>query len=486
MMDYLRKSIVEIHDAILRGDVTPLELVKEAIEKAKKDTNNAFEYIAEKEALEAVQNLDESLKDSLFYGIPVVIKDNFSTKDIPTTGSSNMLNGYIPIFSSEVVLRLEKAGAIVIGKTTLDELAMGGSGTIGHKGKTYNPWDKTKTHQIGGSSCGSAAAMSAGIVPFAIGSDTGDSVRKPASFAGLVGLKPTWGRISKFGLIPFASSLDHVGFFTRNVYDSALALSVLAGRDEKDLTSSNEEVPNYADGIKESIKGKKIAVIKKIVDSISDKSVIESFNETVKGLIAKGALVEYVEIDLKILKAIYPTYLIISCAEAGSNTANLDGVKFGVREPGETFEEVVMNTRTKNFSPIVKRRLVIGSYSLLHENADELFVRAQKCRRLIVNAFNKVLEQYDAIYCPASSSIAPAFDKIDDLFSDEYLIADNYMAFANMAGLPSITLPIGFEDGLPFSGNITCRAFEEKTLFNISYHLEEVTGLKDLVAEDDK
>lgn len=481
-MDLLSKNLREIHNAIISGKTTPLELVKEAIRLAKADENNAFEYIAEKEALEKVTQLNESKKDSILYGVPVVIKDNYSTKNIPTTASSDILNGYVPIFSSEVVNRLEEAGAIVIGKTTLDELAMGGSGTSGHKGFSYNPWDKSKKHQIGGSSCGSAATVSAGIVPFSIGSDTGDSVRKPASYSGLVGLKPTWGRISRFGLFQFASSLDHVGYFTRNVYDSAAILNILAGRDEKDMSSSFKEVDDYLKNIESPIKGKKIAVIKNIVSTISDKTVVEAFNKTVDSLKSLGAIVEEVEINLHILKAIYPTYIIISCAEAGSNYASLDGVKFTERVPGKTYEEMMINTRTKCFSPFIKRRFVIGSYSLLKENADELFVRAQKCRRLIVDAFNEVLKKYDAIYCPASPNPAPLFESYSDVLSDKYLIADSYLAFANMGGFPSITLPIGFEDGLPFGGNLTCAPFEESKLFNIAYNLEKATGLKDLVA----
>ena len=255
-MEYMNKSLTQIHNALIKGEVTPLELVKEAIEKAKKDDNNAFEYICEKEALEAVKKLDESNKDSLLWGVPVVIKDNYSTKDIPTTASSNILNGYVPVFSAEAVIRLEKAGAIVIAKSTMDELAMGGSGTTGHLGITYNPWDKSKTRIVGGSSCGSAAAMASGIVPIALGSDTGDSVRKPASYAALVGFKPTWGRISRFGLFPFATSLDHVGYFSRNVYDSAYLLSVLAGHDDKDFSSSFKEVNDYTSKINEGVKNK--------------------------------------------------------------------------------------------------------------------------------------------------------------------------------------------------------------------------------------
>lgn len=483
-MGYMSKDLLTIHNAILKGEVTPLDLVKEALNLAKNDDNNSFEYICEEEALKQVVSLDESKKNNLLYGVPVVIKDNFSTKDIPTTASSNILNGYVPVFDSEVVSRLVNEGAIVIAKSTMDELAMGGSGTTGHKGITYNPWDKTKTHLVGGSSCGSASAVAAGIVPFALGSDTGDSVRKPASFAGLVGIKPTWGRISRFGLFPFATSLDHVGYFTRTVYDSAYSLNILAGHDEKDFSSSYKVVEDYTKHLDDSIKGKKIAVINGIINSINDKDVLESFNKSLSYLKEQGAIIDYVDIDVKLLKAIYPTYIIISCAEATSNNANLDGIKFGNRIEGESFEEVMMNTRTNGFSPLIKRRFVIGSYSLLKENQDELFVRAQKCRRMIVNAFNKVLEQYDAIYCPAAPSNAPLIKGSSDALSDEYLIADNFMAFANMGGFPSITLPIGFKDDLPLGGNLTSAIFTESKLFNIANYIEKGTGLKGLVKKD--
>lgn len=483
-MSYLHKGIFEIHQAILDGRVTPLDLVKEALKAAKEDDNNAFEYICEKEAIEAVKKLDPKKINNPLYGIPVVIKDNYSTKDIPTTGSSNILNGYVPVFSSEVVLRLENEGAIIIGKTTLDELGMGGTGTAGHKGATFNPWDKSHTHQVGGSSCGSAAAISAGIVPLAIGSDTGDSVRKPASYAGLVGFKPTWGRISRYGLFPFATSLDHVAYFTRNVKDSALTLNVLAGRDNKDVSSSMVEVDDYLKDLDKPIKGMKIAVIKEIIDTMPNKTILEKFNQTITAFKAKGVDINIVNIDINLLKAIYPTYIIISSAESTSNNAGLDGVKYGDRKPGNTYEEVMINTRSAGFSEFVKRRFIIGSFSLLKENRDELFLRAQKCRRLIVEAFNKVLDEYDAIYCPASPSTAPLLKGSSISHSNDLLVADNYLAFANMGGFPSITLPIGFDEGLPFGVNLTTKPFTESKLLNIANKLEEIAGLKDLVAGD--
>ena len=379
-MGYLHLSITELHQLLVEEKITPRDLAMEALLKAKNDTNNAFEYIAEKEALEALKNLDNLDKNNLLWGIPYVLKDNFSTKNIPTSASSHILDGYVPIFSCEVYERLQKCGAILIGKTTLDELAMGGTGTTGRKGITFNPWDKTKTHQVGGSSSGSAAVVAAGIVPFAIGSDTGDSVRKPASYAGLVGLKPTWGRISRFGLFPFATSLDHVAYFTRNVEDAQIVLSYLAGRDEKDMTSSLKPVEQYESYKNISIKGKTFAIIDEIYESISNRKIRDAFERTILEIKRNGGIIKHVSMSIDLCRAVYPTYMIISCAEATSNNANLDGIKFGLKVDGDSYNEIIKNTRTNGFGELIKRRFVIGSYSLLKENREDLFLRAQKCQ----------------------------------------------------------------------------------------------------------
>lgn len=477
-MKYMNLSILELHNLLLSNKVTPLELVSEALSLAKNDSNNAFEYICEKEALEAVKRLDFKNRDSLLYGIPVVIKDNLLTKDIPTTASSNMLNGYIPTYSSEAVNRLEKAGAIIIGKSAMDELAMGGKGTNGHLDPTYNPWDQSRTRIIGGSSSGSAAVTSSCIVPFSIGSDTGDSVRKPASYAGLVGLKPTWGRISRYGLLPFACSLDHVGFFTRNVKDSAIVLSVLAGHDDKDETSSKEKVDDYLAEINAPIKGKKVAVIRQIIDLIHNQNVIDSFNKTIASLIQLGAEVDYIDIDSKILRAIYPTYTIISGVESMNNHAHLDGVNFGTKIDGTNKQDTIMKSRTKGFGYLVKRKFVIGGYS---QNVEpQLYEHAKECREVIVDKFNQIFKEYDAIYCPAATGGAPKADKVFDELGDEFLIAENYLAYANFGGYPSITLPIGFDNGLPIGANLTCKSFEEAKLLSIADKIESSTGLSNL------
>ena len=480
---YEGKSILELHELLVAKKVAPVDLAKEAIELAKKDNNNAFEYIMESEAIEIASNLGEPEANNPLWGIPFVIKDNMSTKDVPTTASSNILKGYIPVFDAAVVERLKNAKAVPIGKTTLDELAMGGTGTSGHLGITYNPWDDTKTRLVGGSSCGSAAVTAAGIVPFALASDTGDSTRKPASLAGLVGFKPTWSRISRYGLFPFAPSLDTVGVFARNVEDVAIVTEVLAGRDDRDSTSSNKPVDKYYENVKKSCEKRRISIVKEIRDSVKDPVVLEVFNKTVEGFKKHGFEIKEVSLPNDLLLSLFPTYFVISCAEATSNNANMDGIKFGPLSNGATFEEVMSDARTKGFGELIKRRFVIGSFALMKENQHDLFLRAQKNRRRIVEAINNILKDSDFIYLPAAPSIAPKFNEASDRLSDEYLIADNHLCLGNFAGLPSITLPIGFKDGMPFGANLMGRAFEETELFQVSYELEQITGLANIYAK---
>ncbi|MGN1261648.1 MAG: amidase, partial [Candidatus Enteromonas sp.] len=352
-MSYLDQSIREIHRALVERKTTPLDLAKEALARAKANKDNAFEMILEEEAIAFASTLTEPEEDNLLWGIPYLAKDNFSTKDLETTASSNVLIGYKPLFDATVIKKLREKKCVLIGKTTLDELAMGGTGTTGHKGITYNPYDPSHQRMVGGSSCGSAAAVAAGIVPFALGSDTGDSVRKPASYAGLVGMKPTWGRISRYGLFPFAPSLDHVGFFTRSADDNAIVLSALAGRDDMDSTSSTKPLDDYAAAAPANLSGKHIAVIQEIVDSVTNPDLKASFDRSIAALKEAGAVVDFVTFGLPELQAIYPTYIVISCAEATSNDANLDGIKFGPFRGGKTYQEVMSNARTAGFSELI-------------------------------------------------------------------------------------------------------------------------------------
>ena len=485
-MSYLDLTISEIHQALVEKKTTPLELVQEALERAKQNEDNAFELLVEEMAIKEAKALGEPEVDNPLWGIPFVLKDNFSTKGIETTASSNILQGYIPLFDATIYAKLKQKKAILIGKTTLDELAMGGTGTTGHKGITYNPWDPKHERLVGGSSCGSATCVSAGIVPFSLGSDTGDSVRKPASYAGLVGFKPTWGRISRYGLFPFAPSLDHVAYFTRDVKDAALLLDALAGRDLHDATSSMKAVEAYEDGLDQLPKGMKIAVVDEIIESIPDKKLRDTFDRSLKELEKAGIQIDHIRFGENLLQSIYATYIVISSAEATSNDANLDGIKFGPYYPAKTYQEVMFQARTKGFSELIKRRFVVGSFSLMSENQDVLFRRAQKNRRKIVNRLNEILGEYDAVYAPAAPSVAPKFSSASDKLSDEYLIAENHLILGNFGGLPSITVPLMLEDSLPIGANLTSAPFTEKKLFALASALEKATGLANLSIRNKK
>lgn len=476
-MHYLDLPLLQIHQALVEKKVTPLELTQEALRRAKASDVNAFELLLEKEALEFAASLTEPEEDNVLWGIPYLAKDNFSTKGIVTTGSSNILDGYRPLFDATVIAALKERKCVLLGKTTLDELAMGGSGAAGHLGKTFNPWDPTHQRMIGGSSSGSAAAMALGIVPFALGSDTGDSVRKPASYGGVIGLKPTWGRISRYGLFPFAPSLDHVGYFTRYAEDAAILLSALAGRDLNDSTSSERPVDDYWKQCKAPFKGARIAVLPEIVDSLSDEVVRKTFVESLKKLEQIGCVVEEVPFGKALLESIYPSYIVISCAEATSNDANLDGIKFGPFHEGKTYHEVMMKARTSGFSELIKRRFVIGSFCLMKENQEDLFLLAQRNRARLVERTNQILADHDFIVLPTASSIAPKFEDVTNRLSERYRVADNHLILANFAGLPSISLPLGYEEGMPFGVSLMGRAFEEGNLLSFACAYERLTGL---------
>lgn len=483
-MDYTLKNIEQLHKAYLEKETSPLVVVKQMIAKLEANKDNLMEADMFASALDMAEKLskEEVEKDNLLWGVPFLIKDNLSTKGTITTGGSNILANFVPLYDANVVEKLKKLKAIPLAKTTLDELGMGGSGTTGHKGVTYNPYDESHLRQVGGSSAGSAAGVSAGIVPFALGSDTGDSIRKPASYTGLVGLKPTWSRISRYGLFPFSISLDTVGFFSRNVKDAALLLSVLAGHDEKDNTSSKQKVDDYLN-IDGSIKGVKVAVIRQISQTIKDSHLKAAFDKSINSLKEQGAIINFVDVDINLLYGIHPTYFIISSAEATSNNASLDGVNFGNAAKGDSYIDIVKATRTNGFGKSIKTRFVLGSYSLKKANQEEVFRRAQKARGMIVRAINQVLEENDVIYLPAAPSIAPFIVSDGKESTKDEILLDNHLAIANFAGLPSITIPLTLKDKMPIGVNFTGRAFEEKVLLNIALALEKTTGLKDLTKE---
>lgn len=453
----------------------------EALEKAKKlqpELNDVITFVDPQEQLD---NLPET---GLMRGVPIALKDNVCTKGILTTAASNILKNYVPVYDAEIVTKLKNAGAVCIAKSSMDELAMGGTNLTANIGPAHNPYDVTRI--TGGSSGGSAALVASGVVPMAIGSDTGDSVRKPASYCGVVGVKPTYGRISRYGVIPYASSLDHVGYFTRSIEDACISLEVLAGRDDRDMTSSNREVPKYSALLNSDMHGKKIAILSNVVDSIKNKETVKLFNDLMEELRKRGAVVEEYTFDEALMRAILPTYYLIANCEATSNHSNLDGIRFGVRKEGTDMAEIMTNTRTEGFGPLIRRRFVIGSYGLFEENQERLFRKAQKVRRLIVDAMKECLKDYDCIIAPASGSIAPHIegDYNEDQLSEDYLVSENYMAMANFSGYPSMTVPMGFIEGCPIGVNLTTRAFDEETMFDIGKAIEEITGYKDLKVEE--
>ena len=467
------KSILELRSELDNNSVTPEELFESAKKIAidnQKDIN-AFVTIMDKFEMEK--------SSSLINGIPYALKDNYSTKGILTTGSSNILKDYVPVFDSTVYKKLKEAGAVLVGKTVLDELAMGGSGLTGHTGIVRNPLDTSRI--AGGSSAGSAAAVALGLVPFAIGSDTGDSVRKPAALCGVVGFKPTYGRISRFGLFPFASSLDHVGIFARNVKDISIVTDILKGKDDKDMTTLPNDNFSYFENLNEDLKGKRLFYIKEVIENVQSdeaKKVIDNFKETVEKLKSFGALVEEVSFDKELLEAIYPTYFIISCAEATSNNSNLTGFIFGPRSEGTTPDEIMINTRTEGFGEMIKRRFIIGSYILEKENQEKLFLNAKRVRNMIVTKMNELLKKYDGLILPAASGVAPKInpDVEVDRLGEEYLILDNHLAIGNFGGYPSITLPCGIINNMPIGINLTCLQKEDLKCLSIASGIEKVLG----------
>lgn len=472
----------ELHNKLIDKKITSDELVKKSLDESKcvQDTLNPFVTICEN----ATGN---EVTDNILSGIPYVAKDNLSTKDVLSTASSNTLKDYIPYFDATVIKRLKKCGAVLVGKSAMDELGMGGTGTTAHTGVVRNPWDKTRI--TAGSSAGSAAIVASGVVPFALGSDTGDSVRKPAAYCGIVGYKPTYGAISRFGLFPFASSLDHVGVLTRSVRDAAIVVDNVLGIDENDMTSIELE-PNLTNNLNNDIKGKKIFYIKNLLDNLSEteetKKILKKFDETINHLEKLGCTVSGIDIDLKLLKAIFPTYISISCAEATSNDSNLTGIIFGPRGEGDNYIDMIKNHRTKGFSSLIKRRFVIGSFVLQKENQEKYFLNAKRVRRLITNKMNELFKDYDAMIMPASSKIAPKIELANELITGNEQILENLMAIGNFGGYPSITIPNGFVNNMPIGVNITGNIMCDKDVLNIANKLESTYDYKNQIAKEVK
>ena len=473
--------IDDIRSSLDEGNITSNDLFNEARDKAIKyqeDYNSFVTIMDEKNELKS---------DSVLCGIPYALKDNISTKGILTTGSSNILKDYIPLYDATVYKKLKEAGAVLVGKTVLDELAMGGTGTTGHTGIVRNPWDKERL--IGGSSAGSSAAVALGIVPFSIGSDTGDSIRKPAAYGGVVGFKPTYGRVSRYGLFAFATSLDTIGVFARSVKDISYVMDVIKGHDNRDMTSLPDEIIKYSDNLDNSVRGKKLFYIKEALENSSGSKelneILDNFYSTIEKVRELGVVVEEISFGKELLEAIYPAYNVISCAESTSNNSNLTGISFGSRIDGKDINDIMMKTRTMGFSELIKRRFVIGSYVLQKENQEKLYLNACRVRRLIVDKMNELFKIYDGLIMPSTERIAPKFDEVSDKLSDDYLILGNHLVIGNFGGFPSISFPSGFVNNMPVSVNITGRAKEDCLILNMANKIEEVLGYKGQVSRNE-
>lgn len=486
MTTYMNKSIREIHEALLNKEVTVEELIKESLERSNQvqDECNAFVTIINDAKPQEVTN-------ELLSGIPYGIKDNYSTKDILSTGSSNTLKDYVPFFTATAISNLEKKGAVAVNKTVMDEFGMGGTGTTGHTGIVRNPWDHTR--MCAGSSAGSAAAVAAGVYPYATGSDTGDSIRKPAAYCGIVGYKPTYGMISRYGLFPFASSLDHCGCLTRSVEDAAIVVDAMKGIDSKDMTSWDSSNINLTTSLTKDVSGKKLCYIKEICDinmypnaSSELKGHLANFNKALDKCRELGMIVEEVSIDKTLLNALPSVYVVISCAEATSNMSNLTGIIFGPRAEGNSYIEMMKNYRTKGFSPLIKRRFVIGSYVLQAQNKDRYFHNAQRVRRLLVDEWKKLFEKYDAVILPVGSGPAKHLDGSKDILDENTQVLEEHLQVGNFGGFPSITIPDGFVDNLPVALNITGNCYEDEKVLNIAYQLESKMNYKNQIAKEVK
>lgn len=483
---YMNKSIKEIHEALQKKEITSEELIKESLQKSHElqEKCNAFVTI-----LDEAKEIE--VTEDLLSGIPYGIKDNYSTKGILSTGSSNTLKDYIPFFTATAISNLESHGAVAVNKTVMDEFGMGGTGTTGHTGVVRNPWDKTR--MCAGSSAGSACAVAAGVYPYATGSDTGDSIRKPAAYCGIVGYKPTYGMISRYGLFPFASSLDHCGVLTRNVEDAAIVVDAMKGIDKNDMTSWDSKNVHLLASLTGNVKGKKLCYIKEICDisnypdaSEELKEHLENFKKTVDLAISLGMKVEEVSVDQTLLNAVASTYVVISCAEATSNMSNLTGFIFGPRGEGKTYIEQMKDYRTKGFSPLIKRRFVIGSYVLQAENKDRYFHNAQRVRRLLVDTWNKLFEKYDAVILPVGSGPAKHLDGSLDILDKNTVALEEHLQIGNFGGYPSITIPNGFIDHMPVAFNITGKCYDDENVLNIAYAFENAMEYKNQIAKEMK
>ena len=472
---YLDKSIIEINELLKSKKIKPIDLVEEAFERIEKDEElNAYITLNKEEALNQAKQLENLEVDNVLFGLPIAVKDNIVTKDLRTTCASHILDNFMPIYDATVIEKIKEKHMIIIGKTNMDEFAMGSSSRTSYFGAPKNPWNKNKIS--GGSSGGSAVTVAARHVPIALGSDTGGSVRQPSSYCGVVGMKPTYGRVSRYGLIPYASSFDQVGPISRNVYENALLLNIIAGKDPKDLTSATKEVEDFTRLIGQSIQGMKIAVPAYFMSDIVAKNVKEKIEEIITLLKDAGAEVDY--IDIKYLDQAVIVYQIIAMAEASSNLARYDGIRYGhAKENPENIEDLYYGTRQEGFGKEVKRRIMIGSYLLSGENAKTYYNKALSIRDDMKKALKNTFERYDLIIGPTTMSTA--YDLSSPMDDPLQTFMDDALVFpANIAGLPGLNVPVGLsEDKMPIGMHIIGNDFEEAKMYQLASFIEEKLNL---------
>ena len=468
------KSITELRAMLDDKLISPLELTQESHQLANKFKElNCFVTMNEDFSKKKASSIDlDKENNSFLLGIPLAQKDLFCTKGLRTTCSSKILSNFIPPYTATAVEKLEDAGSITIGKTNMDEFAMGSSNETSFFGKVHNPWKKG--YVPGGSSGGSAAAVAAGIVPAATGTDTGGSIRQPAAHCGITGLKPTYGRISRWGMIAFASSLDQAGPLARTAEDCAVLLSTMSGHDPKDTTSLNVEVPDFLSKLNEPIKGLKIGIIKEFNLSDLDKEVQARFEESKKAYEKLGA--EFVDVSLPNISASVPTYYSIAPAECSSNLSRFDGVRFGYRaENTDDLNDLYIKSRSEGFGDEVKRRILIGTYALSAGYYDAYYKKAQQVRRLIKNDFDHVFESVDILMTPTSPSTAFEFGSKGAQNPVELYLEDLFTISSNLAGLPAMSIPHGQVNSLPVGLQLIGNFLREDQLLNAAHIFQQNT-----------
>ena len=474
MMNLCELTVHELIEKKEKNEVTSEEITKSYIEniKNKEDKIGAFINTYTEEALSVAKlvDSDKSKVRRKYAGIPIGIKDNICTKDMKTTCASRMLENFVSPYDATVITKIKEEEMPILGKLNLDEFAMGGSTEHSAMHITKNPHNLDKVP--GGSSGGSAAAIAANMVPWALGSDTGGSIRQPASFCGIVGLKPTYGLVSRYGLVAFASSLDQIGPMAKDVEDTALLLNLIAGQDEKDATSAKIEKKDYTKALKRDVKGLKIGIPKEFFAEGIEEDVRNSIEEVIKEYEKMGAIIE--EFSLDVAKYSLASYYIIACAEASSNLGRFDGIRYGYRSKNiESLKDIYINSRSEAFGDEVKRRIILGTYVLSSGYYDAYYKKAQKVRTLVKNEFAKAFQKYDIIIAPTSPTVA--FDIGGKIQSPmQMYLADIYTVSVNIAGLPAISVPCGKNrENMPIGVQLIGKPFNEETILKAAYTLEQ-------------